>query len=118
MATTGVSTTTLTAPRQSSQLLELLRSVLQDSVRELRRYLAIGGESNARVYQDPQRGNFHVSSEDYTGPGIVREVSLLTMCCYRKWREQIGLLIGAGADPGSDAGSYASHSPMCTAAGM
>ena len=110
---TAAETTTLTAPRQSSQLLQVLRLVLQGSVRELRRYLARGGDPNAKVYQDP-RCNFHVSSADYTGPDAVLEVSLVASCCSRNWTQQIGLLIDAGADPDIDVGTNVS--PMYTAA--
>ena len=112
---TAAETTTLSAPRQSSQLLQLLRLVLQGSTRELRRYLARGGVPNARVYQDP-RFNLHVSSEEYKGPGAMQETSLLAMCCSRKWAELAVLLIDAGAHPDGDAGSSKTLSPMCLAA--
>ena len=111
--TTGAETTTLTTARQSSQLLQLLRLVLQGSVRELRRYLARGGDPNARVYQAQLDPTFYVSSEESTGPGAVVALSLLAMCCGKKWIEQASLLIDAGADPDSDAGD--GTSPMCAA---
>ena len=48
VATTATSeVSTLATVRQSSQVLELLRLVLQGSVRELRRYLARGGDPDA-----------------------------------------------------------------------
>ena len=112
---TAAESTTLTAPRQSSQLLQVLRLVLQGSVRELRRYLARGGDPNARVYQAVRdRRNFNVSSEEYTGSGAVEQLSMLAMCCFRGWTEQFILLIDAGADLGSDVGT--SLNPMCAAA--
>ena len=115
-ATAANTTTTLTTARQSSQLLQVLRLVLQGSVRELRRYLARGGDPTARVWQALHDASFHVSSEEYTGPGAVDQMALLAMCCLRKWAEQIGLLIDAGADPDSNAGTGCS--PMCTASGQ
>ena len=106
--------TTLTTARQSSHLLQLLRVVIRGSGRDLRRYFARGGDPNARVYQALEKNSFFVSCEEYTGPGTMIAASLLAMCCFRRWREQIGLIIDAGADPDSDAGT--SVSPMCTAA--
>ena len=104
---TAAETTTLTAPRQSTQLLQLLCLVLQGSIRELRRYLARGGDPHARVYQARHDGSFHVNSADYTGSGEVFDLSLLAICCLEKSREQASVLIDAGADPDSDAG----HTP-------
>ena len=113
-ASTAAGTTVLTTARQSSQLLQLLRSVLRGSARDLRRYLARGGNPNARVYKAHDDGSFYASSEDYTGPSAVVVTSLLAICCLRRWAEQINLLVGAGADVNSDSGT--SLSPMCTAA--
>ena len=107
--------TTLTTARQSSQLLQLLRLVLQDSLREMRRYLARGGDPHAMVYQDSEDGSFHVSSEEYTGSAAMLGMSLLAACCSRERTEQASLLIDAGADPDSHLGEI--FSPMCAAAG-
>ena len=115
-AAAATTSTTLTAPRQSSQQLQLLRLVLQGSIRELRRYLARRGDPNARVYHSVHADSFHVSGEEYTGPGEVLKRSLLAICCLEKWSEQIALLIDAGADVNSDLGT--SLSPLCTAACM
>ena len=106
--------TTLTTARQSSQLLQLLRSVLRGNMQDLIRYLDSHGDPNARVYQGKALGSFHVSSEEYTGPGAVVALSLLAMCCFKKRTEQAALLINAGADLDSDAGTAVS--PMCSAA--
>ena len=75
-ATLAETTTTLTTARQSVQRLQILRLVLQGSVRELRRYLVRGGDLNARVYQSCHDGSFHVNSEDYRGSGEVFSMSL------------------------------------------
>ena len=115
---TAAETTTLTAPRQSSQLLQLLRSVLQGSVRDLRRYLAKGGTPDARILRALHDGSCHVSSEEYRGPGGVVPMSLLAICCFGSRTQQIGLLIDPGADLDSDKGSGSSLSPMCAAAAM
>ena len=111
---TAAQTTVLTAPRQSSQLLQLLRSVLQGSTRELRRYLARGGDPKARVYLARRDGSCYVSSEEYRGPGRLTNVPLLTACYCNGRGDQVSLLIDAGADPDSDAGT--GSSPMCAAA--
>ena len=108
--------TTLTTARQSSQLLQILRSVLQGSTRDLRRYLAGGGDPNARVYQAIPGGSFYVSSEEYTGPGTVLNLSLLAVCCFKRVAEQVTSLIEAGADPDSDTGT--ATTPMCIAASL
>ena len=113
---TAAETTTLTAPRQSSQLLQLLRLVLQGGSRDLRRYLARAGDPNARVYRALQNGSFYVSHEEYTGPGGMAEVSLLAASCFKGRAEHATLLIDAEADPDSDAGSSSFPSPMYAAA--
>ena len=117
--TAAETTTTLTTARQSSHLLQLLRSILRRNTRDLKPYLARGGDPNARVYQARELiddGRCYVSCEEYTGPGDLKQVSLLTMFSSEGWLEQAFLLIEAGADPNSDAGT--SLSPMCTAASM
>ena len=68
----------------------------------------------ARVYQAQRDKSWHVSSEEYTGAGTVQEMSLLAMCCVRRWRDQACALIDAGADPDNDAG--VPYSPMSAAA--
>ena len=107
-------TTTLTTARQSSELLQQLRSIISGRPLGLRRYLARGGDPNARFYQALQGGSFHLNSEEHTGPGAMVSTSLLQMCCFLKWTEQIGLLVEARADLDSDLGT--GQSPMCTAA--
>ena len=109
----AASEATQTTARQSSQLLKLLRSVTQGSTRDLRRYLARGGDPHARVYAD-EKGKFWASPEEYTGPGDLIRMSLLTMCCLVLRTEQIASLLAAGADPNNDAGTI--QSPMCAAA--
>ena len=113
-AAAAETTTTLTAARQSSQLLQLLRLVLQGSIRDLGRYLVRGGDPNASVYQAAHTNIFCVSTEEYTGPRALTAMSLLAVCCFCNWAEQVSLLINAGADPDSDAGT--DHSPMSCAA--
>ena len=91
-ATAGAAST-LTTAKQSTQLLKLLQSVLQGSVRDLRRYLATGGTPNARIFQAQHDKSCYVNSEDYTGPGAVEELSLLEDCCFRQRTHQIELLL-------------------------
>ena len=108
--------TTLTTARQSSQLLQVLRLVLQGSVRELRRYVTRGGDLNARVCLATEDDSWHVSSEDYTGPGSVAAMPLLAALARQGSVEQIKVLIDAGADPDTDVGE--SSSAMCCAASV
>ena len=81
-------TTTLTTARQSSQLLKLLRSVLQGSTPDLRRYLDRGGDPNARLYHTPEDGKVYVSSEEHTGSSALLTLSLLAACCASERSEQ------------------------------
>ena len=108
------SATTLTTVHQSSQLLKLLRLALPGSTRDLRRYLARGGNPNVKVYRARDDGSLHVSSEEYTGPGGMRHLSLLTVFALEGRAEQVRSLLDAGANPDSDAGLGAS--PMAAAA--
>ena len=61
-----------------------------------------------------QIGTFYTSSEEFTGPDDATDLSLLATCCFNRRKEHVRLLISAGADVNSDAGS--SVSAMCTAA--
>ena len=110
---TAAESTTLTTARQSSELLKLLRSVLQGSIRDMRRYLARGGDPHARVYKTLE-WILYVSSAEHTGPGAVEAISLLAACCAYMRSAQATALLDAGADPNCDAGT--TFSPMCAAA--
>ena len=79
---TATETTTLLTARQISLLLQIVRLVSQGSTWEVRRYLARGGDPNARVYQARQDGSFYVGSEEYIGPETVVGMSLLGTCTF------------------------------------
>ena len=68
------------------------------------------------MYKARHDGSFCVRNEEYTGPGEMRSMLLLVMCCLRQRIDHVSLLIDAGADPDSNAGTGCS--PMCTASGQ